>query len=187
MQDTDVNALIQSELMSGESLLWCGRPKQGVAFSQSDALLIPFSVVWAGFAVFWTYGASRARAPGPFWMFGLIFVAVGLYFVFGRFIADAVTRSKTCYGVTSDRILIISELFGHRVKSLNLRTLSDVTFTNNSSGAGTISFGPMNPAASAFGGASWPGRGQYQPPSFILDQNIQQVYGIIRDAQKRAH
>jgi hypothetical protein len=187
VQESDVNALIRAELMSGESLLWSGRPKQGIAFRPSDALLIPFSVLWAGFAVFWTYTASRTGAPTQFWMFGLIFVAVGLYFVFGRFIADAVTRSKTCYGVTSDRILIVSELFGHRVKSLNLRTLSDVTFTNNRNGAGTISFGPMNPAASAFGAAPWLGRGQYQPPSFILDQNIQKVYGIIRDAQKRAH
>jgi hypothetical protein len=186
-QDLDVSALLQPELMAGESLLWSGRPRQGIAFYRSDLFLIPFSILWTGFAVFWIYGATASGAPASFWSFGLIFVAVGLYFVFGRFLTDALDRGRTYYGVTSDRIIIVNGFFGRRVKSLNLRTLTDVTFTSATGGKGIISFGAMNSPFSAFGGASWPGMGRYQPPSFILDADIQQVYAIIRDAQKRAH
>lgn len=184
---TDVSSQIQPELMAGESLLWSGRPRQGIAFNRSDIVLIPFSILWTGFAVFWVLGASSAGAPAAFWSFGLIFVVVGLYTVLGRFFVDALQRGRTYYGVTSDRIVIVSESLGRRVKSLNLRTLTDVTFTTTAGGRGTITFGAMNSAFSAFGGAYWPGSSRFQPPSFVLDSGTQQIYGIIRDAQKRAH
>ena len=51
-----------------------------------------------------------ANAPFFFRMWGIPFVAVGLYMVFGRFFADAKQRSKTYYGVTSERVIIVSGL-----------------------------------------------------------------------------
>ena len=94
-KDLDVCSRLQSSLAPGESLLWCGRPRQGVMFRKADALMIPFSVMWAGFAVFWVIGAKSSGAPAPFWSFGLIFVAIGLYLVVGRFVVDAMVRNKT--------------------------------------------------------------------------------------------
>ena len=44
---------VRSELGSGEKLLWSGQPRAGLRLRPADALMIPFSLMWAGFAVFW--------------------------------------------------------------------------------------------------------------------------------------
>ena len=103
---------IQSELRqhldSNERLLWTGQPKKGILFRTADIFLIPFSVLWCGFAIFWMIMASQA---GLFALFGIPFVIIGLIFVFGRFIIDAKQRENTFYGVTEDRIIIKSGVF----------------------------------------------------------------------------
>ncbi len=90
-----------------------------------------------------------------FW--GIPFVLVGLYIVLGRFIVDAMNRAKTFYGVTNERIIIITGLFFREVKSLNLRTLTDVSLSERGDGSGTITFGALYPMGRWMPGGSWPG------------------------------
>jgi hypothetical protein len=148
--------------------------------------MIPFSLLWGGFAIFWEYSAYTSGAPAFFLLFGSVFVVVGLYFIFGRFIADSLKRRSTYYGVTNDRVVILSEFPVRKLKSLNLRTLSDITFSNKSDGTGSITFGPQALMAPWMGGMSWPGMGQYQGPEFELIKNVKAVYETVRDAQKKA-
>ena len=42
---------ILNEVNDSEKLLWAGRPRQGFALRPADALLIPFSTMWDGFAI----------------------------------------------------------------------------------------------------------------------------------------
>lgn len=174
---------LQGSLSSGESLLWAGQPKQGILIRGSDGLMIPFSLLWGGFAIFWELGAYATGAPGFFLLFGGMFVLMGLYFIFGRFIADSIKRKATYYGLTNDRILILTEFPSHKLKSLNLRTLSDISLSDRSDGSGTITFGQENPMAAWMGGMSWPGMNQYQP-MFEFVKNARSVHDMIRDAQK---
>ena len=196
MQWQTPSEVIRGYLEAGESLLWSGKPVQGVKLRSQDIFLIPVSLLWGGFAIFWeimvlgVFFANGEGEPPPmavriiFPLFGLPFVLVGLYMVFGRFIVDARQRARTFYGVTDDRIIIVSGLFSQKVKSLNLRTLSDLAMSQKRDGTGTITFGPTHPFAAFFGTSSWLGAGRYAPPRFDFIPNVAEVYRIIRNAQR---
>jgi hypothetical protein len=185
-------SVIKYELGSDETLLWAAQPKQGIVFRSSDIFLIPFSLLWGGFAIFWEimalsvfFGAEERPPAGfaiifPLW--GIPFVIVGLYMMFGRFLVDSKRRAKTFYGLTNQRIIVVSGLMSRKVKSMNLRTLSDISLTEKSDGTGTITFGPSHPMSWWFGGASWPGAPQSNP-SFEMIEDAKGVYDNIRIAQ----
>ena len=97
---------IRSTAGSSQASASCGPgvPAAGFGFTGADILLVPFSFVWCGFAVFWTVMAGRAG--GLFQLGGLMFVAIGLYFVAGRFFVDAWIRRGVAYALTDRRVLI---------------------------------------------------------------------------------
>jgi hypothetical protein len=169
-----------------ERLLWSGQPRHGLRFRAQDVFLIPFSLLWGGFAVFWEVMVIRTGAPFFFIIWGVPFVLVGCYIVFGRFFVDARKRARTFYGVTDERILIVSGAFIQQIKSLQLRTLTDVTLTQRGDGSGAITFGPTQFMNSFTGGTSWPGTGRYVPPCFDMIEEAKEAYAIIRNAQRSA-
>ena len=185
-----LESIVSQHLDPGEHLLWSGQPRSGVRLRLQDAYLIPFSLLWGGFAIFWEFMAvtQTSKAPGPvavvFPLFGLPFVFVGLYLIFGRFFADAYGRARTYYGVTSERIIIVSGIFSQQVKSLQLRTLTDVSLTQSGDGSGTITFGPTNMRNTLFPAGAWPGTGRYASPCFDLIERAKEVYDVIRSAQR---
>jgi len=87
--------------------------------------MVPFSLLWGGFAIFWLASALIGGAPLPFALFGVPFVLMGLHMIFGRFIVDRRERAKTYYGLTDSRVIIVGGLFSRSVTSLALRTLSE--------------------------------------------------------------
>lgn len=184
--NNNASVVIQKHLEPREKILWSGQPKQGVILRGSDACLIPFSLLWGGFAFFWEYSVLTKGAPLFFALFGIPFVVIGAYLIVGRFYVEAKQREKIFYGVTTDRVIIVSGLLQQKVKSLVLRTLSDISLTESRDGTGSISFGSSFPFASWFGGMAWPGMEQFSGPRLDIINNPKQVYQIIREAQKNA-
>src|SRR5437879_11675637 len=93
---------IRTDLRSDEKLLWMGQPAQGVRFRGSDLFLIPFSLFWAGFAVYWEWSVIQQGAPDFFTLWGIPFVLVGIYIVVGRFFAGAGPGVRTCQARTRE-------------------------------------------------------------------------------------
>lgn len=183
--DSDSQTPVWRERLDGERILWQGRPAQGMRLVRGDALMIPFSLMWGGFAFFWEAsvlgltGFGRA-APGPFSFFalwGVPFCLVGLYMIFGRFFYDAWRRGRTYYGVTDRRILIVR---GSKVTALGLGNLGEINISAPGEGRGTITFGPETWGASGFGF-----RGRYAPPPSPAFEGIaeaRKVYRLIQQA-----
>jgi hypothetical protein len=186
MIDPDASIMISQELGGSERLLWAGRPCPGIKFQGADVFLAPITLLWCGFAIFWEASAITKNAPFFFKLWGIPFVLAGMYFVFGRFVVDAKRRERVFYGVTNERIIIISTLFRRNIKTMSLRTLTDVSMTEGNGKTGTITFGAAPAFYSMFGNSSWLGMGQNTIPAFQMIENTRTVYGLISDAQKAA-
>ena len=181
----DTQQEMSRELESGESLLWSGRPRQGVVFRKSDWFMVPFSLLWGGFAIFWEVSAVSGGAPFFFALFGVPFVLIGLHMIVGRFFVDMRQRARTYYALTNSRVIIIGGLFSRTVKSLALRTLSDVSVSEIGDRSGTITFGPGNPASPWQGGFAMPGAAA-PTPCFELIPGAKEVYNQVLRAQSAA-
>jgi len=168
-------------LLKGEKFLWCGQPAGGLLLTNRDWLLIPFSLIWGGFAVFWETNVLNTNAPIFMKLFGVPFVLVGLYLVAGRFLLDAWIRGGMYYAVTDKRILIVrSAPFGKFI-AMSLDQLPDASLSESASGRGTIRFGSTAPfwAGSSFSG--WT-PSLDTTPQFLAIEDARKVFDQIQQA-----
>jgi hypothetical protein len=172
---------VSFDLGPGERLLWSGVPRQGVVFRNTDVVLVPFSMMWGGFALFWETMALR-RAPLFFALWGVPFVVIGLYITIGRFFYDSFRRGHTFYGLTTERIIIAGGLQARTVKSLSLGTLTNVELDEHANSTGTISLGPRIGPGTWQRQAIWPGT--QLAPSFEMIPDAKRVFGLIGDARR---
>lgn len=175
---------ITSQLSSNERLLWSGQPRQGIMFQATDLFMIPFSLMWGGFALFWEYTVITSDAPLLFWIWGIPFVLIGLHMIIGRFFLEAKQRANTYYAVTDERILIVSGIFNSSIKSLKLSSLGELSLTESKDGKGSIVFGP-NPYANLFGGFSGlPGMTNSKLTQFQSIADAKQIFDLIHQTKR---
>jgi hypothetical protein len=132
----------QHELMPSERLLWSGRPNPSVIFHSDDWYVIPFSLVWTGFFVFWESGAVRNHSTFMT-LWGVPFLLFGQYFVWGRFIYDAWLKRRTYYAVTDRRVLIFQEGLTQRSNTIYIEAIPSIEREGDLTG--TLWFGPKLP------------------------------------------
>ena len=138
MEFHDEYSFARPYLSEGETILWKGKPEKGHVFTPQDAFLIPFSILWCGFAIFWETTVVASGAPFFFKLWGIPFVCVGLYMVFGRFLWTAYVRKNTAYVITTRRIIRSRR---GRVDSMSARSLPPMHTKVRRDGTGTIRFG----------------------------------------------
>lgn len=150
---------VRQHLRDNERLLWHGVPDPAVVFTGEDAFLVPFSIMWCAFAIFWESGVLSAGAPFPFGLFGIPFVVIGLYFVAGRFFYKAYRKRRTEYAITSRRAMITGP---RSFADLPLRDQPVSVKRSRDSRHASVEFtGALLPGGGA--GRSWGGRRGYVP------------------------
>lgn len=171
-------------LLRGEKVVWSGRPKRGLMLTGRDGFLIPFGLLWGGFAVFWEWNVLRMpNAPVVMIVFGVPFVLIGLFMIFGRFFVDAWLRQSVFYALTDRRVLILRSRPSVSFQSISLDRLPEATVNESSDGSGTIRFGP---AALLWNSRSAGGFGAWMPtldptPQFIAIGDVRKVFASIQE------
>jgi hypothetical protein len=138
---------LQEELGPDESLLWSGKPNIHVVFHASDWYMIPFSLMWGGFAIFWEAGVTGfgkgTSAPSFFMLWGVPFVLIGQYFIWGRFFYAAWKKKRLLYAIATRRVLVLVLAPGKKIVSSFIESIPVVDTEFRSDGIGTIKFGTI--------------------------------------------
>jgi hypothetical protein len=141
---------LEPHLVGGEHVLWTGRPDPTRRLTKTDLFAVPFTLMWGGFAIFWETSVIASGAPVFFWLWGVPFVAVGLYLIAGRFVYRAWLRRRTLYAVTDRRVLkVVSRRSGDSVQALFLDAIPAVNRELRPDGSGTVLFGTASVQARA--------------------------------------
>jgi hypothetical protein len=133
---------VEPVLLRGEKILWVGQPDPGKVLAAGDWYLIPFSILWCGFAIFWE-ATAIAGGAGPFFvLWGVPFILVGLYLTVGRFFYRVRKKRRTIYAVTDKRVLrLLKERAGDTLQAAFVASIPAVNRRVSRDGSGTVIFG----------------------------------------------
>lgn len=165
---------LNGELVPGEAVLWKGKPNDKKLLSAQDVFLIPFSLFWCGGVITWETIAITQGAPFFFWIFGIPFVCVGLYIVFGRFIHQKYVLKNTRYALTTHRAICYKK---GKISSCDYTNEPSITVKTKKDGSGTISFG--NNPFGYYKGFDLLNRTAYNNLEFTNIPDVQSVHRII--------
>ena len=177
----DIPSPLTAALDREEKLLWWDRPLEGLMLRSTDIYSIPISAMVLVFTIFWERTAIYRNGSAFFVLWGIPFTLLALYGLIGRFFYDAWCRRRTVYGLTSQRVVIITP---GETKSLEIASLSEINFKETGDGTGTISFGSEPSICSRHDRGTWSGRPTV--PTFERIKDARRVLAAIREAQKAA-
>ena len=143
--------------MSGEIIHWAGVPRADVVFHSDDWAVIPFSLLWTGFFVFWEANAlgwisnsAQSGKPDTFMiLWGIPFLLFGNYLVWARFLVDAWRKRRIFYAITNRRVLIVLEGWSQKTSTTFLHEITQIE--REGTDTGTLWFGPKYPVLAGRG------------------------------------
>ena len=169
-------------VLPGERVLWEGKPAVGPYSMRGAWYLIPFSIMWGGFAIFWEASAILGHAPLFFALWGVPFLLIGLYMIFGRIYVARREARNTTYALTDRRVLIRSGAFRRSLVELDLLNLPGAELNEGRGGTGSITFG--NTGGFMRVPPGWPTMGMYRSPaSFQAIENVHEVFDALQRAR----
>jgi hypothetical protein len=178
---------VEQELIGGERLLWAGQPDPKRHFDRADTFLIPFSLLWGGFAIFWEIGVIRAG-----WGFGMVlgipFVGVGLYVIAGRFFVKARKKRRTYYAVTDRRVFSVEP--GGSTQASFISSIPTVNANVRADGSGSVIFGNSSWLQMAYSHSGFDSWGKEFGPEGVAFYDIgdaREVVNLVNDLRRRAN
>ena len=156
--------------------------------------MIPFSLFWGGFTAFWEasvlgytgFGKPSHPAPSFFVLWGIPFLIIGQYLIWGRFFFDGWLKRRTYYGLTNRRVLVVQEGWSRKANSVYVDTVPAITREGEMTG--TIWFGPKLPVMA---GRGQPTRNMSRfsvgsIPVFADIDDVGSVYSLAMDLRDKA-
>src|SRR5437660_832775 len=130
---------VANELDAGERLVWAGQPRVDLAM-RSAFLLVPFGVVFTGFALIWILVAGVMSA-GLMVPCGLPFVAVGILLMASPVWLRRRAR-QTIYALTDRRAIVWEPgwLGAATVRNYTAAGLARMSRTERADGSGDLVF-----------------------------------------------
>lgn len=140
--------------MPGESICWAGMPNSQVIFHSDDWVAIPFSLIWTSFFVFCEGSAlgkwgKNKQADIFLSLWGIPFLVLGNYMVWGRFLSDAWLKRRTFYAVTNRRVLIVQNAWRRETSTTFLEHIPSIE--QEGTVRGTLWLGPKYPVLAGRG------------------------------------
>jgi len=155
-RDSGYLPLVTANLLPSERIIWAASPARFPVFDATDLVMVPFSLVWCGFMVFWEVQVFAMNGPTFFKLWGLLFLVAGLYLVAGRLVVRWLTLRGTVYTVTNRRIIVATTTLGFsRENSRYLDRLDPPVLKESANGVGTIRFGSTDLLARLTAARAW--------------------------------
>ena len=101
----NIEMRLKPYLLEGEHFLWVGKPRVTLSIRQEDRAYLPISVLFAVMAIVALSSFLQSDEPVMTKMFISVALSTGLYLLSKRFFKDALSRSRTVYGITDHRVL----------------------------------------------------------------------------------
>lgn len=121
-----------------EEIIWQGQPDSAFKSDLSQPMSLAMGVIFMAFSTFWMIKSSIA--PGPFWMFGLIFFGIGFYNAIGVHFWKTYKLNNTHYTLTSKRAFIAVQLpWTRKLDSYQITDYTPLSYTDVGA-LGTIAF-----------------------------------------------
>ncbi|NPD18481.1 hypothetical protein [Alterinioella nitratireducens] len=166
----------QGLLAPGETILWQGQPGTGIRWRSLASPLTLMGAFFTGFSLFWISMATSmtrgADVPFPFQifpLFGLPFLAIGLYMLGGHAIWDTIKRAGTHYTLTNRTAFVgVNLLMRRTLLSYPIDRMDRVLLEDGI------------PGSVIFSGVQ--GRGATRPGFYLID-DAREVYRMLRDAR----
>lgn len=175
------------DLAPGERIIWQGQPTQGFRLAPQDAFAVPFAAFWLFMVtmMFVLAFTGEMKEVDPLaYVIMPVFLMVGLYMLFGRFLVDRAARCRTHYYLTTQRAVIEGGLLRTNGRSVNLAAAPEIRFRGRRRGRGTVQFG----LTGMFGimPPSWPGASQFLAPAFHAIEDAERIYNLALKTQREA-
>lgn len=136
----DPEARLRSELVTGERLLWSARPN-GIGLAPFAIWL--FAIPWTAFSLFWmamaglfTMGSGNGMFSF-FPLFGLPFLAIGIYMLAQPFIVRG-QHGRTLYAITDQRVIRLSTGRRYKIETIEAERIQGVEADEAADGSGTL-------------------------------------------------
>jgi hypothetical protein len=146
-------------------------------------------LIWGAFAIlwevqvagFWSQHGSQ-EVPIAFVLWGIPFVLISQYLIWGRFVYATWKKKRTFYAVTNRRVMVVQNGWSRITASAYLDTLPALMKETSSGKSGSLRFATAESSwLSLFAWKIWDNMSIGANPEFLDLEDVHAVYNIVSE------